>query len=47
MEYNMHYKKMLDELRGKTIGLVYFFEKEDALGAPTIGFGKVTLFLVG
>lgn len=32
MEYNMHYKKMLDELRGKTIGLVYFFEKEDALG---------------
>ena len=32
MEYNMNYKKLIEELRGKTIGLVYFFEKENAPG---------------
>lgn len=32
MEYNTDYQKRLNELRGKTIGIVYFFENEDAPG---------------
>ena len=33
MEYKSNYSNLLNELRGKTIGIVYFFEKEDAPGS--------------
>lgn len=33
MEKNSNYRDSLNKLRGKTIGIVYFFEKEDALGS--------------
>lgn len=33
MEYNLNYRNLLNELRGKTIGIIYFFEKEDAPGS--------------
>ncbi len=33
MGKNSDYVNLLNELRGKTIGIIYFFENEDALGS--------------
>lgn len=33
MKYSLCYENLLNELRGKTIGIVYFYEKEDAPGS--------------